>query len=208
MNKHVKLFEQFVREAVTMDKFIDIFAILGTPPDGRLKLNLRKTFTVKDKSGQSVKMEEGKYTGILISNEEIKIFLSNEGSYQTGETLSVSLNLSPLKGLSLDLAKSKMGPDFKNLKVEGGILTFEYIIPTDFDAKNKKRHAGGTKTTGMDKFKEILKGGIDKVIKTLEGKRPSDEQFNFCIIIPCPSIKEYGYLSITMEFQPDTQISK
>jgi len=203
MNKHIKLFEQFVSEAVTFDKFVDIESILGGN-NGYLKINLEKTFTVKDKSGESVISEEG----IFIEEDGMKIMMSDEGSYEAGETLSASLNLTPLKGLSLDLAKAKMGPDFKNLKVEGGILTFEYIIPTDFDAKNKKYWGGGTKATGMDKFKEVLKGGIDKVIKTLEGKRPSDEQFNFCIIIPCPSIEEYGYLSISMEFQPDTQISK
>ena len=202
MNKHVKLFEQFVREAVTFDKFVDFESILGGE-NGYLKMNLKKSFTVKDKSGKSVISEEG----IFIEEDGMKIMMSDEGSYEAGETLSASLNLAPLKGLSLDLAKAKMGPDFKNLKVEGGILTFEYIIPADFDAKNKKYWGGGTKTTGMDKFKEVLKGGVEKVIKALEGKSDKDiPQFN--IIIPCPNIEEYGYLSITMEFQPDTQISK
>jgi hypothetical protein len=203
MNKHIKLFEQFVSEAVTFDKFVDFESILGGN-NGYLKINLEKSFTVKDKDGESVISEEG----IFIEQDGMVIMMSDEGSYEAGETLSASFNLSLLKGLSLDLAKAKMGPDFKNLKVEGGILTFEYIIPADFNAKNKKFWGGGTKTTGMDKFREVLKGGVEKVIKTLEGKRPSDEQFNFCIIIPCPNIEEYGYLSITMEFQPDTQISK
>jgi len=202
MNKHIKLFEQFVSEAVTFDKFVDIESILGGN-NGYLKINLEKTFTVKDKSGESVISEEG----IFIEEDGMKIMMSDEGSYEAGETLSASLNLTPLKGLSLDLAKAKMGPDFKNLKVEGGILTFEYIIPTDFDAKNKKYWGGGKETTGMDKFKEVLKGGVEKVIKTLAGKSDKDvPQFN--IIIPCPSIEEYGYFSITLEFQPDTQISK
>jgi hypothetical protein len=203
MNKHIKLFEQFVSEAVTFDKFVDFESILGGN-NGYLKINLEKSFTVKDKDGESVISEEG----IFIEEDGMKIMMSDEGSYEAGETLSASLNLTSLKGLSLDLAKAKMGPDFKNLKVDGGILTFDYIIPADFIAKNKKFWGGGTKTTGMDKFREVLKGGVEKVIKTLEGKRPSDEQFNFCIIIPCPNIEEYGYLSITMEFQPDTQISK
>ena len=133
--------------------------------------------------------------------------MSDEGSYETGETLSASLNLTPLKGLSLDIARAKMGPDFKNLKVEGGILTFEYIIPADFIAKNKKYWGGGKKTTGMDNFKEVLRGGVEKVIKALEGKSDKDiPQFN--IIIPCPSIEEYGYLTISIEFQPFTEISK
>jgi len=202
MNKYVKLFEQFVREGVTYDKFIDIESILADN-SSYLKINLEKTFTVKDKSGESVISEEG----IFIEQDGMKIMMSDEGSYEAGETLSASFNLTPLKGLSLDLAKAKMGPDFKNLKVEGGILTFEYIIPADFIAKNKKYWGGGTKTTGMDKFKEVLRGGVEKVIKTLEGKSDKDiPQFN--IIIPCPNIEEYGYLSITMEFQPFTEISK
>jgi len=202
MNKHIKLFEQFVSEAVTFDKFVDIESILGGN-NGYLKINLEKTFTVKDKSGESVISEEG----IFIEEDGMKIMMSDEGSYGSGETLSASFNLASLKGLSLDLAKTKMGPDFKNLKVDGGILTFEYIIPADFDAKNKKYWGGGKETTGMDKFKEVLKGGVEKVIKTLAGKSDKDvPQFN--IIIPCPSIEEYGYFSITLEFQPDTQISK
>jgi hypothetical protein len=202
MNKHIKLFEQFVREAVTFDKFIDIERIIGDQ-NGKLKRNLEKTFTVKDKSGESVISEEG----ILIEQDGMVIMMSDEGSYAVGETLSASFNLSDLKGLSLDLVKTKMGPDFKNLKVDGGILTFDYIIPADFEAKNKKYWGGGKETTGMDKFKEVLKGGVEKVIKTLAGKSDKDiPQFN--IIIPCPSIEEYGYFSITMEFQPDTQISK
>jgi hypothetical protein len=202
MNKHIKLFEQFVSEAVTFDKFVDIESILMAN-GGYLQPKFEKSFTVKDKDGESVISEEG----IFVEEYGLKIMMSNEGSYAEGETLSASLNLTPLKGLSLDLAKAKMGPDFKNLKVDGGILTFDYIIPADFDAKNKKYWGGGTKTTGMDKFKEILKGGVEKVIKTLEGKSDKDvPQFN--IIIPCPSIEVYGYFSITMEFQPDTQISK
>ena len=202
MNKHIKLFEQFVSEGVTYDKFIDIESILGQQ-NGYLKMNLEKTFTVKDKSGESVISEEG----IFIEEDGIKIMMSDEGSYETGETLSASLNLTPLKGLSLDIARAKMGPDFKNLKVEGGILTFEYIIPADFIAKNKKYWGGGKKTTGMDNFKEVLRGGVEKVIKALEGKSDKDiPQFN--IIIPCPSIEEYGYLTISIEFQPFTEISK
>jgi hypothetical protein len=203
MNKHIKLFEQFVSEEVTFNKFIDIEALLGDPNTGRLKGNLKRTFTIKDKDGENVISKEP----ILIEADGIKIMMSDEGSYAAGETLSASLNLTSLKGLSLDLAKTKMGPDFKNLKVEGGILTFEYIVPADFDAKNKKYWGGGKETTGMDKFKEVLKGGVEKVIKTLAGKSDKDvPQFN--IIIPCPSIEEYGYFSITLEFQPDTQISK
>jgi hypothetical protein len=202
MNKHIKLFEQFVSEAVTFDKFIDIERIIGDQ-NGKLKRNLEKTFTVKDKSGESVISEEG----ILIEQDGMVIMMSDEGSYGVGETLSASFNLSDLKGLSLDLVKTKMGPDFKNLKVDGGILTFDYIIPADFEAKNKKYWGGGKETTGMDKFREVLKGGVEKVIKTLAGKSDKDiPQFN--IIIPCPSIEEYGYFSITLEFQPDTQISK
>ena len=203
MNKHIKLFEQFVSEEVTFNKFIDIEGLLGDPNTGRLKMNLKRTFTVKDKDGESVISGEG----IFIEEDGMKIMMSDEGSYGSGETLSASFNLASLKGLSLDLAKTKMGPDFKNLKVDGGILTFEYIIPADFDAKNKKYWGGGKETTGMDKFKEVLKGGVEKVIKTLAGKSDKDvPQFN--IIIPCPSIEEYGYFSITLEFQPDTQISK
>ena len=203
MNKHIKLFEQFVSEEVTFNKFIDIEGLLGDPNTGRLKMNLKRTFTVKDKDGESVISGEG----IFIEEDGMKIMMSDEGSYGSGETLSASFNLASLKGLSLDLAKAKMGPDFKNLKVDGGILTFEYIIPADFDAKNKKYWGGGKETTGMDKFKEVLKGGVEKVIKTLAGKSDKDvPQFN--IIIPCPSIEEYGYFSITLEFQPDTQISK
>jgi hypothetical protein len=202
MNKHIKLFEQFVSEAVTFDKFIDIERIIGDQ-NGKLKRNLEKTFTVKDKSGESVISEEG----ILIEQDGMVIMMSDEGSYGVGETLSASFNLSDLKGLSLDLVKTKMGPDFKNLKVDGGILTFDYIIPADFEAKNKKYWGGGKETTGMDKFREVLKGGVEKVIKTLAGKSDKDiPQFN--IIIPCPSIEEYGYFSITMEFNPFTEISK
>ena len=52
----------------------------------------------------------------------------------------------------------------------------------------------------MDKFREALKKSA--------GKSASKDIPQFCIIIPCPNIEEYGYLSITMEFQPDTQISK
>ena len=114
MNKHIKLFEQFVSEAVTFNKFIDIEGLLGDPNTGRLKMNLKRTFTVKDKDGESVISREG----IFIEEDGMKIMMSDEGSYGSGETLSASFNLASLKGLSLDLAKTKMGPDFKNLKVD------------------------------------------------------------------------------------------
>ena len=203
--EHIKLFEQFVREGVTFDKFVDIEKLLAV--DGRIETSLQKTFTVNDKSGQSVIGIEDKYRAkdIFIEADSIEFMLSDEGSYEIGETLSASLNLSLLKGLTLDLDKAKMGPDFKNLKVSSGILTFDYIIPADFAAKNKKEWGGGTKIRRIDKFKEVLKGGVDKVIKTLDGKSDKDIP-SFSIIIPCPSIEEYGSLTISIVFQPDTQI--
>ena len=206
MNKHIKLFEQFVSEGVTYDKFVDIEKSLSGP-DGSIKPALAKTFTVKDSSGDDVIADYKGGKDISVFPDSIEFSMSDEGFYTIGETLSANLDLSSLEGLKLEMAKAEMGPDFKNLKVDGGILTFDYIIPADFEAKNKKYWGGGKETTGMDKFKEVLKGGVEKVIKALEGKSDKDiPQFN--IIIPCPSIEEYGYFSITMEFQPDTQISK
>ena len=203
MKKHIKLFEQFIGEA--FNEFVDIEKLLAV--DGRIKTSLQKTFTINDKSGKSVIGIEDKYRAkdIFIEADSIEFMLSDEGSYELGETLSASLNLSLLKGLTLELDKAKMGPDFKNLKVSSGILTFDYIIPADFDAKNKKEWGGGTKIRRIDKFKEVLKGGVDKVIKTLDGKSDKDIP-SFSIIIPCPSIEEYGSLTISIVFQPDTQI--
>ena len=128
--------------------------------------------------------------------------MSAEGFYTIGETLSASLNLSPLAGLKLEIAEAQMGPDFKNLKIEGGILTFDYIIPADFISKNRKEWGGGTKTRLIDKFRESLKKSAGKSLET------SKDLPQFCIIIPCPSIELYNTLSISLVFEPDTEVSK
>ena len=199
MNKHVKLFEQFVREGVSFDKFVDIEKIL-CGPNGSIKPNLVKTFTVKDSSGKNVIGEDGK--DIIVFDDLIEITMSDEGFYTIGETLSASLDLSSLVGLKLEMDKAEMGPDFKNLKIEGGILTFDYIIPADFNAKNKKYWAGGTKTTLMDKFRDALKRSAGKSLAA------SKDIPQFSIIIPCPSIEIYNTLSISLEFYPNTEVQK
>jgi hypothetical protein len=132
--------------------------------------------------------------------DSIEFSMADEGFYTIGETLSASLDLSSLEGLKLEMAKAEMGPDFKNLKIERGILTFDYIIPADFDAKNKKHWGGGTKTTVMGRFREALKKSA--------GKSASKDIPQFCIIIPCPSIEDYNTLSICLEFHPGTEVQK
>jgi len=202
MNKHIKLFEQFVNEGVTFDKFIDIEKSLAGP-NGSIKTSLIKTFTFKDSSGDDVIADFGSGgKDIQVFSDTIEIAMSDEGFYTIGETLSASLDLSSLKGLSLEMAKAQMGPDFKNLKIEGGILTFDYIIPSDFIAKNKKYWGGGTKITVMDKFREALKKSAGK---SLEASKDIPQ---FCIIIPCPSIEFYNTLSICLIFNPGTEVSK
>ena len=201
MNKHIKLFEQFVREGVTYDKFADLEKTL-CGPDGNIKRALVKTFTVKDSSGDNVIDQYSGSPYIKVSEDSIEITMSDEGFYTLGETLSASLDLSSLEGLKLEMDKAKMGPDFKNLKIEGGILTFDYIIPADFIAKNKKYWGGGTKITVMDKFRDALKSSAGKALEA------SKDIPQFSIMIPCPSIEFYNTLSINLEFRPGTEVQK
>jgi hypothetical protein len=196
--KNIKLFEQFIKEAVTFDKFIDPSKILGDP-QGKLKRNYQNSFTLKDRDGESVIGEEGVY----IDSDLIEIYLSDEGSYQIGEIISASLDLSPLKGLSLDLTKAEMGADFKNLKVDNGILKFDYTIPSDFQTKLKKEWGTGN-SRGIEKYLETLKGGIEKVISTISGKTVPP----FSVIIPSSSIEDSASLTINLLFDRNTQVSK
>lgn len=210
MVKHVKLFEQFVREGATMDKFIDIEAKLSED-DGLIKPSLRDKYTIKDKKGQNVvenlssseKIPERK---IYINPASIEFYLTEEGSYKVGEILTGSLDLTLLAGLSLDLTKASMGPDFKELKIEDKILSFEYTIPSDIVKKNEKEWGSGKPKTFGDKFLSTIKGGVEKVVSTLEGKAGKDLP-PFSIVIPSPSIEDYGYLSINIIFPQDLQIS-
>ena len=87
-------------------------------------------------------------------------------------------------------------------KIEGGILTFDYIIPADFIAKNKKYWGGGTKITVMDKFRDALKSSAGKALEA------SKDIPQFSIMIPCPSIEFYNTLSINLEFRPGTEVQK
>lgn len=210
MVKHVKLFEQFVREGATMDKFIDIEAKLSES-GGVIKMSLRDKYTIKDKKGQNVvenlssseKIPERK---IYINPDSIEFYLTEEGSYKVGEILTGSLDLTLLAGLSLDLTKASMGPDFKELKIEDKILSFEYTIPSDIVKKNEKEWGSGKPKTFGDKFLSTIKGGVEKVVSTLEGKSGKDLP-PFSIVIPSPSIEDYGYLSINIIFPQDLQIS-
>lgn len=213
MIKHVKLFEQFVREAATMDKFIDIESKLSSGQDGLIKQSLKDKYTIKDKKGQNVienlsdsDNEKFAERGIYVFPDSIEFYLTDKGSYKVGEILTGSLDLTPLTGLSLDLTKASMGPDFKELKIEDKILSFEYTIPSDIVKKNEKEWGSGKPKTFGDKFLSTIKGGVDKVVKALEGKAEKDLP-PFSIVIPSPSIEDYGYLSIEIIFPQDLQIA-
>jgi hypothetical protein len=189
MVKHIKLFEQFINEEAKFDKFIDITKIIGDGKGGA-RMDFAKGCTVKDKDGETVSVSDE----ILVYDNEIEIGLSDEGGYQIGEVLSGSINLSKLKGLNLDLTKAVMKDDFRNLKINNGILTFEYTIPKDLPAKLKDMYS--KKKTGVfDKFKEIA------------GIPPKEKVPNFSICIPSSSIEDSGKLIITILFSQDTQLS-
>lgn len=211
MIKHVKLFEQFVREAATMDKFIDIETKISDKESGMILRRYQESFKITDKKGQNVVENDGseKFVErkIYIEPQAIEFYLTEKGSYKIGEILTGSLDLTPLSGLSLDLTKASMGPDFKELQIDGKILSFEYTIPSDIEKKNEKEWGSGKPKTLFQKFIDGLKGGIDKVVSALEGKTGKDLPA-FSIIIPSPSIEDYGYLSINIIFPMDLQIAK